>query len=170
MKLSMIVAMARNRVIGANNTIPWHLPEDLKKFRELTMGHPILMGRKTFESLPRVLPGRDHYIITRNPGYKDSNPMARSSDRVFIAGTPMEAVDMARERLLLDPACPDEVFIIGGSEIFRQMMPFADRIYLSLLKEEVPGDTFFPAIEQSQWQEVESEAFDRFDFIIYDRI
>lgn len=170
MKISMIVAMAKNGVIGANNSIPWHLPEDLKKFRRLTTGHPILMGRRTFESLPNVLPGRDHIIITRNPGYKESNARARSSDRVFIAGTPMEAVDMARERLLCGPASSDEVFVIGGSEIFQQMMPFADRIYLSLLKEEFPGDAFFPTIEQSQWQVVESEAFDRFDFIVYDRI
>ena len=170
MKISMIAAMTPTRVIGAKNSLPWYLPEDLKKFRELTTGHPILMGRKTFESLPRVLPDRDHYIITRNADYKNVNPAARDSDRVFTAGTPEEAIGMAKENLRLHPASSDEVFVIGGGEVFRQMLPFADRIYITFVKEDIEGDTYFPVMEPAEWKETERRVFDRFDFAVYDRI
>jgi dihydrofolate reductase len=172
MKISMIVAMTKDRVIGAKNTLPWYLPEDLKKFRELTTGHPILMGRRTFESLPRVLPNRDHYIITRNAEYKSANAAALGSDRVFVAGTPEEAMATVKASLLRDPdpAASDEVFVIGGGEIFRQMLPSADRLYITLVKEDIPGDTYFPAIEPAQWVETDRKVFDKFDFVVYDRV
>jgi dihydrofolate reductase len=233
MKLSIIVAMAQNHVIGAKNSLPWYLPEDLKKFRELTTGHPILMGRKTFESLPRVLPGRDHYVITRNAGYKSTNAMAQSSDRVFVVSTPAEAIAILKEKfeqkskLLMEQnlksgqAMPepilnlnsktnfvdlnnpvtdennsihsnennsiltngsfsditnkeqdftDEVFVIGGGEIYQQMLLLADRLYITFVKDDVEGDTFFPAIDPEHWNETERQVFERFDFIVYDRI
>jgi len=170
MKTSIIVAMARNQVIGAKNSLPWYLPEDLKKFRELTTGHPILMGRKTFESLPRVLPNRDHYIITRNAEYKNTSAAAQGSDRVFVAGTPEEAIDMVRESIKNNPSASDEIFVIGGGEIFRQMLPYADRIYVTFVKEDIAGDTCFPVIEPLQWRETDRQVFDRFDFVVYDRI
>jgi len=197
MIISIIVAMAQNRVIGAKNSLPWYLPEDLKKFRELTTGHPILMGRKTFESLPHVLPNRDHYIITRNPDYKKTNERAQGSNQVFVATTPAEAIAMVKEKQINSPMDlkkqsqeqdslnfkgqekegasaisnqQDEVFVIGGGEIFKQMISFADRMYITFVKEEIEGDTFFPEIDPAQWKEVERQVFDKFDFVIYDRI
>ncbi|MHB1483557.1 MAG: dihydrofolate reductase [Saccharofermentanales bacterium] len=164
MKISMIVAMARNRVIGGKNRLPWYLPEDLKKFRILTTGHIIIMGRKTFEGLPKVLPGRDHYVITRSPDYKTVNPMARDSEQVFVAGTPDEALQIIRERL-----SDDEVFVIGGGEIFRQMLPLADRIYMTEIKDDAEGDVFFPETDPAHWKEVSREVHDTFDFVVYDR-
>lgn len=170
MKISIIVAMTQNRVIGAKNSLPWYLPEDLKKFRELTTGHPMLMGRKTFESLPRVLPGRDHYVITRNADYKKTNAMAQNSDRVFVAQTPAEAISMVNECLSQTPGSSEEIFVIGGGEIFTQMLSLADRLYITYVKEDIEGDTFFPAIDSSQWKEVERQEFERFDFVVYDRV
>ncbi len=170
MKISMIVAMTPDRVIGTKNALPWYLPEDLKKFRELTTGHPILMGRKTFESLPRVLPNRDHYVVTRNADYKNASEAARGSDRVFVAATPEEALEKIRARQAADSAVPDEIFVIGGGEIFRQMLPSADRLYVTLVKETIAGDTYFPPIPPEQWKETDRTIFDRFDFIVYDRI
>ena len=170
MKLSITVAMTRNLVIGAKNSLPWYLPEDLKKVKGLTTGHILIMGRRTFESLPHVLPNRDHYVITRNPGYKSANAMAQGSAHVFVAGTPEEALDTVRKRLAQDPSLPGEVFLFGGGELFRQMLPLTERIYVTLVKEEIEGDAFFPVIEPSQWKETDRQVFDRYDFVVYDRI
>lgn len=170
MILSITVAMTPNRVIGTRNSLPWHLPEDLKKVKGLTTGHILIMGRKTFESLPRVLPNRDHYVITRNSEYKNDNAMAQSSDRVFVVNTPAEAVGKVRARLAQDPSLPEEVFIFGGGELFQEMLPLTDRIYVTLVKEEIEGDTFFPVIEPAEWKETDRQVFDRFDFVVYDRI
>ena len=114
MKLSITVAMTLNRVIGTKNSLPWYLPEDLKKVKSLTTGHILIMGRRTFESLPHVLPNRDHYVVTRNSDYKNTNSMARESEHVFIAGTPAEALEMVQTRLQEDASIPEEVFIFGG--------------------------------------------------------
>lgn len=171
MKISMIAAMARNRVIGSKSRLPWYLPEDLKRFRILTTGHIIIMGRKTFEGLPKVLPDRDHYVITRSPDYKAVNPMARDSEHVFVAGTPDEALQMIRERMARVGGKNDqEIFVIGGGEIFRQMLPVADRIYMTEIKDDAEGDVFFPETDPSQWKEVSREVHDTFDFTVYDRI
>ncbi len=170
MKLSVTVAMTLNRVIGTKNSLPWYLPEDLKKVKSLTTGHILIMGRRTFESLPHVLPNRDHYVVTRNSDYKNSNAMARESLHVFIAGTPDEALEMVRKRLRDDPSIPEEVFIFGGGELFEEMLPLTDRIYVTLVKDEIEGDTFFPVIEPAQWKQTDRQGFDKFDFVVYERI
>lgn len=170
MKISMIVAMAQNRVIGANNSLPWHIPDDLKRFRALTTGHALIMGRKTFESLPRVLPGRDHYVITRTRDYKEKNEMAKSSDRVFVAATPQETLSLLRNRPDGENESAEEVFVIGGGEIYRQMLPFANRLYITFVKKDVDGDTCFPEIDPVCWRETERQVMDEYDFIVYDRM
>ncbi|MBU0993341.1 MAG: dihydrofolate reductase [Proteobacteria bacterium] len=143
MPLTLIVAMTTNRVIGDNNQIPWHIPEELKLFKKITMGHPILMGRKTFESIGRPLPGRTNIVITRDPSYT-----AKGCD-IY------QAIDAAIN------AHPDEtIFIIGGAEIFNQTIANADDIYLTLIKKEISGNRFFPEFDESLYDVIERQAFD----------
>jgi dihydrofolate reductase len=139
MKLSAIVAMASNRVIGANNQLPWRLPADLARFKRLTMGHAIVMGRKTYESIGRPLPGRTMIVVTRQHGY--------APEGVKVA----HSVD---EALALAPS-DDEVFIIGGAELFAQTMDRLHRLYLTLIEREIAGDTFFPEVDLSSWKLIE---------------
>ena len=140
--LSLIVAIAHNQVIGANNTLPWHLPEDLKRFRALTTGHHIIMGRKTYESLNRLLPGRTTVIVTRNPDYKGPGALIATSLKQAIA-------------LCGDD---DEVFLIGGAELYRDGLQLADKLYLTAIDAEFEGDVFFPEFDQAIWQETSREA------------
>ena len=142
-RLSLIVAMSRNRVIGADGKIPWHLPGELKLFKDLTMGHHIIMGRKTWESIGRVLPGRTTVIVTRQPGYGVPGAIVAHSLRAAIA------------------ACgdDDEIFVIGGAEIFREALPLTDRVYLTTVDAEVTGDTFMPRFEGPDWRETSSRSF-----------
>ena len=149
--------MAKNRVIGVNNTLPWHLSADLKRFKALTMGHHIIMGRKTFESIGRVLPGRTSIVITRDESHRPAG--------VITARGMSEAL-----------ACcmgDDEVFVIGGERIFREALPLANRIHATELAREYDGDTYFPAIEPTQWRETSAEQFTegeiRGRFVTYDR-
>ncbi len=132
MIISLIAAMSENRVIGRHNTIPWRLPDDLKRFREITLGHPVIMGRKTFESIGRPLPGRKNIIVTRNTDYHPED--------CIVAHNLREALE--------ECADSEEVFICGGGEIFREMLPMAERIYLTVIHEEIEGDTFFPTIPE----------------------
>ena len=141
--LSIIVAMAKNRVIGRDNQLPWHLPADLRHFKQTTMGHPIIMGRKTYESIGRPLPGRQNIVITRNPDFQAEGCLVVHSLQEALAAVP-EA---------------EEVFIIGGASLYREALPLADRIYLTLVDAEVEGDTFFPELDASEWQEVRRETF-----------
>ncbi len=141
MIVSLIVAMDQNRGIGVNNKLPWHLPADLKRFRELTMGHHIIVGRKTFESIGRPLPGRDTIIVTRNENYQAAG--------CLIVHSLAEALALAQER------GETEVFVCGGAEIYAQAMPLADRIYLTEVQAEVEADTFFPDYDHEQWSEQE---------------
>ncbi|MDP1774438.1 MAG: dihydrofolate reductase [Methylobacter sp.] len=141
MKISLIVAMASNRAIGLNNQMPWHLSADLKKFKKITMGAPILMGRKTYESIGRPLPGRTNIIISRNPSYSQPGCLVFND------------IDQA----LASCADAKEVFVIGGSDFYQAMLPVADTLYLTLIHQEFPGDTFFPEIDAEQWIEVERE-------------
>ncbi|OHA46286.1 MAG: hypothetical protein A3A80_04205 [Candidatus Terrybacteria bacterium RIFCSPLOWO2_01_FULL_44_24] len=136
MIISVIVAFSRNRVIGNNNTLPWHLPEDLKRFRELTYGHTVIMGRKTHESIGKVLPGRTNIIITSKEDYK--------AEGCIIAGSLDEAIKIADG--------DSEVFIIGGANVYKQAMAIADRLYVTFIKEEFEGDAFFPEINEDIWQ------------------
>ena len=134
--------MAKNGVIGAHNKLPWHLSSDLKRFKAQTMGHHIIMGRKTFESIGRLLPGRTSVVISRNPGFR--------FDGILVANSLSKALALA--------ANDSEVFVIGGEQIFREALGIADRILLTEIHREFKGDTFFPAIEPSTWKQVSREA------------
>ena len=141
MIISIIVAMARNRVIGKNNRLPWHLPADLKHFKETTMGHPIIMGRKTYESIGRPLPGRTNIVVTRNPEFR--------AEGCTVVHSLEEALRAAEEA--------EEVFVIGGATLYREALPIANRIYLTLVEADIEGDTLFPEIDSDSWEEVHCE-------------
>ncbi len=142
MKISLIVAMASNRVIGLNNKMPWHLSADLKKFKSITMGSPILMGRKTYESIGRPLPGRTNMIISRNLDYQQEGCLVFNDLKT--------AFKKAAEST-------DEIFIIGGSDLYKAILPMADTLYLTLINRDFEGDTFFPEIDLNEWSEVTRE-------------
>ena len=137
--VSLIVAMAQNGVIGRDNALPWRLPEDLKRFKAFTLGKTILMGRKTFESIGRPLPGRANLVLTR--------------DRSWFA--PGVIVVHSVEEALTQAAADKELVAIGGAQIYRLVLPFARRIYLTHVHADVPGDTFFPDFDSTQWADVE---------------
>jgi len=137
LELSIVVAMAENRVIGKNNQLPWHLPADLRHFKTLTMGKPILMGRKTHESIGRALPGRQNIVVTRQRGYQaEGCTVAQSVDAALAAC-----------------ANADEVMLIGGAQLYRELLPRSTRIYLTLVHAIIPGDTLFPEIDPAVWYE-----------------
>lgn len=140
-KLSIIVAIAKNGVIGLNNNLPWHLPEDLKRFRAITTGHHIIMGRKTYESLGRLLPGRTTVIVTRNKNYQ--------VDGALIAHSIEQAISL----------CPNdsEVFLIGGAELYQAGLSLADKLYITEVDLDVVGDAFFPYLDLTNWQELARE-------------
>ena len=138
--ISLIVAMDRKRVIGADNKLPWHLPADLKRFKELTLGHHIVMGRKTFESIGKPLPGRTTVIVTRQEGFKAEGCIV------------VHSLDAA----LLAASEDSEAFVIGGGDLFEQSLQFADKIYLTEIDTEVAkGDVFFPKLDKQEWKLLE---------------
>ena len=139
--LSLIVAHANNYVIGINNTLPWHLPEDLKRFRALTTGHHIIMGRKTYESLNRLLPGRTTVIVTRNKNYK--------VEGALIAHSLQAALILA--------AGDAEPFVIGGAELYKDGLKHATKLYITEVHADFPGDAFFPTIDLNRWKETSRE-------------
>lgn len=144
MQISMIAAMAHDRVIGLDNQMPWHLPADLAHFKRVTLGKPVLMGRKTFESIGRPLPGRRNLVISRNPDYR-------------VEGVEVvDSVEAAMALLTGGDATP-ELMVIGGGHLYAQLLPRADRLYLTRIDLAVEGDTRFPAFDDGQWQLVESE-------------
>jgi len=135
MRLSAIVAMASNRCIGKDNALPWRLPADLKRFKQLTMGHTLIMGRKTYESIGRPLPGRTTLVVTRQPDY--------APEGVQVAHSLEQALEQARG---------DEVFIAGGADLYRQAMNRVQRLYLTRIERAYEGDTFFPELDLSGWR------------------
>jgi len=147
MKIALVVAAARNRAIGLNNKMPWHLPEDLKYFKRVTMGKPVIMGRNTFESIGRPLPGRPNIVISRNADYK--------ADGITLVNS-LEAALQAAVQLL--PPGTDEVMVIGGAQIYAQALAQADRLYLTEVDAEPEADAFFPAIERAEWRESARES------------
>lgn len=151
--LSLIVAMAENRVIGINNSLPWHLPNDLKYFKKVTMGKPIIMGRKTYESIGRPLPGRRNIIITRQENYAASV----THQNVDVVDSLESAIRLGEDIALVDGH--DEVFVIGGAEIYRQALQKADRLYITHVLAEVQGDAYFPIIEWDHYREIAREDF-----------
>jgi len=151
--VSLVAALARNRVIGAGDRLPWHLPEDLKHFKHLTMGAPVIMGRKTHESIGRPLPGRRNIVVTRQASARwDGCEVARSlDDAIALAGDAPEA------------------FVIGGAELYRLALPRADRLYLTLIDADYQGDTFFPEFDPACWRETAREPGAGFAFLTYER-
>ncbi|MDP2143476.1 MAG: dihydrofolate reductase [Gallionella sp.] len=139
--LSIIVAMARNRTIGVNNTLPWRCPEDLKHFKALTMGHHMIMGRKTYDSIGKPLPGRTTVVVTRNAELKiEGCLMAHSLEQAIAAC-----------------AGDEEVFVVGGAELYAQALPLVDTLYITEIQQDVEGDAHFPAFDRSEWQEASRE-------------
>lgn len=151
MRISLIVAVAENGVIGANGQLPWKLSSDLKTFRRLTMGKPIIMGRKTFQSLKGPLDGRDNIVLTTDPFF--------DADGVSIVHTFADALTLARTLALTRGA--DEIMVIGGAEVFRVALPQAGRIYWTTVHASPDGDVLFPDMDLSDWAEVEAEALPR---------
>ena len=165
-QLAVIVAAAENGVIGRNNTLPWHLPRDLRYFKQVTMGKPIVMGRKTFDSIGRPLPGRTNIVITRNPGF--------SAEGVRVVASLDEALRLAADIALIDGAT--ELVVIGGVEIYRASIPRADRLYITEVHASIEGDAFLPRIDWTHWREVSRErhcASDAnpydYSFVVYQR-
>ena len=146
MILSVIVAMAQNRVIGLNNQMPWHLPADLAWFKKNTLNKPVIMGRKTFESIGRPLPNRHNIVISRQ---------IESSDNKISNVSWVKSIDEAIS--LAQKQQPDEVFIIGGGNIYKQVLPLIDRLYLTHIDAELQGDTYFPDYLPGQWQVIYQE-------------
>ncbi len=160
MRLSLIVAMSENRVIGRNGQLPWRLSADLRRFKRLTMGHHIIMGRRTFESIGRLLPGRTMVVVTRQTDYQAGEAM--------VAHGVEEALRLA--------AGDEQAFIIGGGEVYRQTLPAVDRIYMTLVHTQVQGDAFFPELQLDDWQPVEQSQHPadegneyEYSFLVYDR-
>lgn len=161
---SLIVAMAKHRVIGINNTLPWHLPEDLKRFRTLTTGHHIIMGRKTYESLGRLLPDRTTVIVTRNKSYK--------VEGALIAHSLDDAIELCKNDGQMKK--DNELFIIGGAELYKEGLKVAQQLYITEVDLESQGDAFFPEFDVTEWQETGraeriSENGLAFNYMVYER-
>ena len=135
---SIVVAVADNNVIGGDNRLLWHLPQDLKHFKQLTLGRPIVMGRRTFESIGRPLPGRTNIVVTRQPGWQ--------AEGCEVAASVPQALEMAR-------ALDEQVFVIGGGEIYRQALPATDVVYLTEVHHAFEGDVTFPDLTPLEWRE-----------------
>jgi dihydrofolate reductase len=151
--LTLVAAIARNGIIGKDNALPWHLPADLRHFKELTTGHAVIMGRKTWESLPekfRPLPGRQNIVVTRNAGYAAAGAKVVTSLEDAVAA-----------------ATGAEAFVIGGAELYRAALPLADRLQLTEIDTDFAGDTWFPARDPAQWQQVAREAHADGDGLTY---
>ncbi|AKF83387.1 diacylglycerol kinase [Myxococcus fulvus 124B02] len=159
MRLSAIVALASNRVIGANNQLPWRLPADLARFKRLTMGHTLVMGRKTYESIGRPLPGRTFIVVTRQQDFAPPG--------VTVAHSVEQALQQAEAR------GDDEVFIAGGADLYAQTMDRIQRLYLTRIARDYAGDTFFPEVDLSGWRLIEEEPHPEseppYAFLTYER-
>lgn len=166
MKLAIIVAAAKNGVIGCNNQLPWHLPQDLKYFKSVTLGKPVIMGRKTYESIGRPLPGRANIVITRSKDW--------SADGVTVTNSFEQALQVAQKVIENDALVSNEAMVIGGAEIYQVALPFSDRIYLTQVDAAPQGDAFFPPVNQEEWELESSLAGDetaavQHKFLVYRR-
>jgi dihydrofolate reductase len=142
MIVALVVAVARNGVIGRDGGLPWHIPSDLRRFKAITMGKPVIMGRKTWEGLPRKpLPGRRNIVVTRTPGFR--------AEGGEVAASAQDAIDLCRDAA--------EIAVIGGGEIYRLFWPFATRLYLTEVDLTVEGDTHFPRLDPDEWTEISRE-------------
>ncbi|MFO1388521.1 dihydrofolate reductase [Cellvibrio sp.] len=167
MKLSLIVATAKNNAIGRNNELPWHLPQDLKYFKSVTLGKPVIMGRKTFESIGKPLPGRTNIVVTRQKNWSVAG--------VLVAKSVEEALEIAQQFRGEQSSLAEEVMVIGGAEIYRHALPIADRVYLTKIDIDVEGaDAFFPRLSPEQWALVselagEEDAKFKHTFLIFEK-
>jgi dihydrofolate reductase len=157
-RIYLVAAVAANGIIGKDGQLPWHLPEDLKHFKRVTMGHPVIMGRKTWESLKGPLPGRENIVVTRRAGYEAPGAAVASSLEAALALCAGESV-----------AC-----VIGGEQIFRESLPIASGLIMTEIKQDFAGDARFPDYDRSQWREKQREARAaangmRFDFVLYEK-
>lgn len=152
-RISLLAAVGRNQVIGTDGQLPWHLPEDLRHFKATTMGHPMIMGRKTFDSIGRALPGRRTIVLSRNASW--------SHAEVEVAHSFPEALALA------GPA--DEVFVVGGGLVYAEALPFANRLVLTEVDAEPDGDALFPSWDRAEWTEVERDPRDGYSFAVYER-
>ncbi len=158
MIISIIAAVAeKNYVIGSKNKLIWHLPEDLRRFKKLTYGHHIIMGRKTFESLPKPLPGRVNLILTRDKSYSVAN------ENCFVFNSLDSALRFCRKNN------ESEVFVIGGSQVYKLALPLADKLYLTWVKGDFSGDAYFPKFDFDSWVLVDKQDFPSFSFAVYKR-
>lgn len=160
--ISLIVAMDQHRLIGKDNQLPWHIPQDLAYFKKVTMNHKIIMGRKTFESIGRPLPGRENIILTRDKTYtQEGCTILHSIDEIIGMSTHSD----------------EELFVIGGAEIFKEILPVSDRLYITKIDHVFEGDTYFPNINETEWKKVsvekgikdEKNPYD-YQFVVYEKI
>lgn len=152
--ISLIVAFDENNLIGNNNQLPWHIKEDLMNFKKITLNHAIIMGRKTYESIGKALPNRRNIVLTKNDNFRaEGIEVFHSLKKLF------ESFDEK-----------EEIFIIGGSEIFKNTLEIADKLYISHIKGKYIGDSYFPIIDYTKWSIIESKEFDKFTFKIYQKI
>ena len=161
MIISGIVAVSQNRVIGKDNQLPWRLPADLRHFKAITTGKPILMGRKTFESIGRALPNRCNVIITRDESFEAPGCVVANSIEIAVSSV----------------SYSDEIFVIGGAALFQQMLPMIKRLYLTLIHQLFDGDTLFPELDWSEWKEITREDYQpdnqnhyAYSFITYEKV
>lgn len=166
MRLSMIVAQAKNRVIGRQNKLPWYLPGDLKYFKQVTMGKPVIMGRKTYESIGKPLPGRLNVVITRDPTYR--------LEGAKVVHSLAEAIELSESQAFIDGV--EEAMVIGGEQIYAQALPLAERLYVTQVHAEVEGDALFPELVLSDWDELGRDDFKAegpnpydYSFVVYQR-
>lgn len=166
MRIALIWAMARNGVIGRDNKLPWYLPEDLKYFKRVTTGKPVIMGRKTYDSIGRPLPNRTNIVVTRDASL--------SLPGVKVVTSLEDALDIAQAESVISDV--DEVIVMGGAEIYAQALPHADRLYVTLVHAEVEGDAVFPTIDLDEYRELAREDFNAegpnpydYSFVVYER-
>ena len=157
-RIYLVAAVASNGIIGANGRLPWHFPEELRHFKEVTLGHPVIMGRRTWESLKGALPGRKNIVVTRTPGYAAPGASVAPSLQAALA------------------LCADapKAMIIGGSQLFAESLPIASGLELTEIHKDYPGDTWFPEYDRAKWKEMKREARTaadgtRFDYVLYEK-
>ena len=147
MTIALIVAASKNNVIGRNNQLPWHLPGDLQYFKTMTLGKPVIMGRKTFESIGKPLPGRDNIVISRQTNY--------AADGIKVVSSLEQAIALGQSINLINGI--EEVMVIGGAQIYEKSLDLADRVYLTRVHRKVEGDAYFPALDSQLWHEIARE-------------
>ena len=166
--ISLIVAMTKSRIIGCENKMPWHIPEDLKLFKEITMGNIIIMGRKTFESIGKPLPGRKNFIVSASAfkdasGNNQNNSEANKSYKPFYFKSLEDAIQASF-------STEGNPFIIGGASVYKQALPFAAKLYISLLKKDYEGDVYFPEFDLKEWKLIEEKDFADFTLNVFKRL